>query len=206
MGALLAPAVFQNGKWYIVSATPPDRNIPSKMPPPGNPGAVGFWAATGTWTYGGKGFMTCKHWCWCPLPVGQLVIVYGPGGIAVPTVSIGTPGMGLYASAMYKGKIINNVALADGPWPGLASPTNPFAARGGIGFSKGSVAPGMAYPPGLPTTPNAPPSGWSGGSWAVPHGGEPWVYDNGQLSSGSNTGLIVALLGAAGAGVAAFTL
>jgi hypothetical protein len=171
----LAAPTYVNGMWFISSASPPDRSIPSNLAPPGNAPGSGFWAIQDS-TNPGKGQkMQATRWVWCPLPVGNIMLVMGPNG-PVPTVSLGAP----YQITTWE----NGQSLADGPWPAL-----------GTGPNSGYT--------GVQGPPSVDPSGWSGGTWTNIAGSSGlWAYDNGQLSNSS--ALAWAAVGTAVVGAGAY--
>jgi hypothetical protein len=203
MASTLDPVVFTNGAWFAKGSSPPDKAVPSACPPPGvtSPGCwvcvsktVGYVASAAH----KQAYSHAVLWMWCPLPLGQVVLVQGPGGVVVPTIAV----CGLQTTNATDNANTGNKpqAVYLGPW--LQTQTQPTLA--GPWQKVVIPAPVSLNPPPVPT---ADPSGWSGGTWTKVPGYAftgIWVYDNGQVSSGSVLPWVLGGAAAVAAGAAAF--
>lgn len=196
MSGILASYTFANGVWVASGQAPPDTLVPTAMLPPGVSSPGGFiWCQFGPWKLNSSGYAApqlTSPWVLVPLPVGQIVGVQGPGGSIVPTVCVGSIWQMKSAAGTVNGKATNNVAIPGGGWYQTWDTPPPGTT---------ALAEVQQGPP-IATVPVNPPNGYSGGTWAksMTTGGL-WVYDNGQLSAGSNAGLWAVLgLGVVGVG------
>lgn len=198
--------VFANGTWSVGGREPPDRNIPANLVPPGVT-TPGFWT-NWSWKVGpdGRAWPTSR-WFWVPLPTFTWGAVTGPNGVVVPTIGMGYAALVDSASGVVNGKLVDNVALRDHPWPMLV-PT-----LGTAKAPKGSIIAGT-YPAALPpptswpsfVTP-PPPVGWSGGTvQQMSTVGRGFIYNNGQAQASSSALAIAVVVGAVtvGGGAALF--
>ena len=187
--ATLSPMIWSNGFWIVKATDSPDKGFPASIVPPGMAPGSGFWGNTG-WALSSKGYANARYWYFCPLPLCQTVIVPGPNGQGVPTVSAGSVMSISGVAGTVNGKAVSNVALSDGPWLVLSA----------TGSDSGTLV--QAAPMSLPVVPSVDPSGWSGGTWVKGIGGL-YAYMNGQASSSVGTwAAVLAGLGVAAAGAA----
>lgn len=183
---ILDAIVFQKGSWFAKGKTPPDRNVPASLKPPGVTGD-GVWVIR-TMKQGPGGFLIAMIWQWCPLPFGNIINLETPGG-PLPTVVFGAiatvNSLSYVAQKNWASHPGSKVAaktqqpLGDGPWLSRSDGANYASLPGYV----------------APQTPTGDPPGFGGGAWKQMSGGY-WYYDNGQVAAAAGSSSMATLIAA----------